>query len=239
MTHPVESRGKVEVLDRDPDSWEYRWVQRLCHLFCAHLYRMKGYGRENVPAHGPALLAANHQSYLDPVLVGAFTKRPLYYMARASLFNNRYFARLIRTFHAFPVKRGTADVGAIKESLRLLRAGCAIVVFPEGTRTTDGRIGVMQPGVVSLARRSGSSIIPVALEGAYEAWPRERKLPRWAPIAVQYGRPILPADLEALDDRAAAVLLTERVRALQNELRERAGRPRFEYKGEGIEGVRD
>ncbi|MCB9866503.1 MAG: 1-acyl-sn-glycerol-3-phosphate acyltransferase [Phycisphaerales bacterium] len=190
---------------------------------------MRGVGVENVPVRGPAILACNHQSYLDPVLVGAFAKRTLHYMARDTLFHNRAFGRLIRNFNAFPVKRGTADVGAIKESLRRLRAGHALLMFPEGTRTTDGRVRPMQPGVIAIARRSGAAIVPVALEGVFEAWPRDRKLPRWAPMAVKFGAAIAPEELEKLEDAAAADLLTARIRALQNELRARAGRPPFEY----------
>lgn len=207
----------------------YTWSRRLCKLFFGGLYRMRSYGEERVPRTGPVILAANHQSYFDPVIVGAFVRRTLHYMARDTLFKNRWFGSLIRSYNAFPVKRGTADVGAIKESLRRLRAGNGLLMFPEGTRTPDGRVLTMHPGVISIARRSDATIVPVALDGVFEAWPRDRKYPRWARAAVIFGDPLTTADLEGLDDRSAADLLTQRIRALQNELRQRAGRAPFEY----------
>ncbi|HRX86733.1 MAG TPA: lysophospholipid acyltransferase family protein, partial [Phycisphaerae bacterium] len=124
---------------------------------------MRGVGVENVPVRGPAILACNHQSYLDPVLVGAFAKRTLHYMARDTLFRNSYFSRLIRSYNAFPVKRGETDVTAIKQSLRLLKEGKALLLFPEGTRTPNGTVQTMQAGAVALARRSKAPIIPVAV----------------------------------------------------------------------------
>jgi 1-acyl-sn-glycerol-3-phosphate acyltransferase len=193
-----------------------------------------------VPARGPVVFAANHQSYLDPVAVGMFTRRELHYMARDSLFRNRAFARLIRTFNAFPVKRGTADVAAIKQSLRLLRDGKAILLFPEGTRTSDGAVLPMQPGAMAIARRSRAPIVPVAIDGMFEAWPRSRRFPRWKRILVAYGEPIAPETLDTLDDGAAGDLITRTVREMHNELRTRAGRRPFEYAEKaGIEGRRD
>jgi len=201
----------------------------LCRVALGGICRMRGYGAEHVPPTGPAILACNHQSYLDPVLVGAFTTRGLHYMARDTLFRNRLFGRLIRSYNAFPVKRGAADLTAIKHSLRVLADGCALLLFPEGTRSHDGRVAPMHAGVMAIARRSQAPLIPVAVDGVFEAWPRSRRLPRWARVYVAFGPPIESVSIAALDDHAAANLLTDRIRTLQNEIRARAGRKPFEY----------
>lgn len=210
-------------------SWIYPGARLLCRFILGTCLRVRAIGAEHLPAHGPVLIASSHQSYLDPILVGAFVRRPLQYMARDTLFHNRAFAWLIRTFNAFPVKRGTSDIASIRLCLRLLRASRAVLLFPEGTRTSDGRIQPIQPGVVTLSRRSGAPIVPVTLEGVFEAWPRTRRWPRWARILVAYGEPLTVDDIGNLDDRAAAALLTQRMRAMQNDLRLRAGRKPFEY----------
>jgi len=209
--------------------WIYSGVRLFCRFVLGTCFRVRAFGAEHLPAHGPVLIASSHQSYLDPILVGAFVRRPLQFMARDTLFRNRAFAWLIRTFNAFPVKRGTSDITSIRLCLRLLRASRAVLLFPEGTRTSDGRIQPIQSGVVTLSRRSGAPIVPVTLEGVFEAWPRTRRFPRWARILVAYGEPVTLDDIADLDDRAAAAMITHRMRAMQNDLRLRAGRKPFEY----------
>lgn len=159
-------------------------------LFCA-LLRYRAYGRENIPCQGGVLIVSNHQSYMDPILIGVGLPRQIHSMARQSLF---YKSALLRWFmeslNAFPLKEGGRDSGGIREAINRLAAGKIVLIFPEGTRTWDGSIGELYPGIELIAHRSGSPVIPAVIHGAYEAWPRTRKLFRFKPIKVAFGPPL-------------------------------------------------
>ncbi len=167
---------------------------------------------------GGLLIAANHQSYLDPVLVGIALPRPICYLARSSLFAVPGFGPLIRGLKAHPVSRGAVDASALKATIRLLRDGEALLVFPEGTRTRDGSLGTFKPGVASIAIRCGVPLLPVCIEGAFRCWPRSRALPRPARAAVAYGEPIRPDGRDAGELTAA---MRAQVGALRGFLRRR------------------
>jgi 1-acyl-sn-glycerol-3-phosphate acyltransferase len=159
-------------------------------LFCA-LLRYRAYGRENIPSHGGVLIVSNHQSYIDPLLIGVGLRRQIHGMARQSLFyKNLPFRWLIESLNAFPLKEGGRDSGAIREAIRRLTSGKIVLVFPEGTRTWDGSIGELHSGIGLIAQRSGSPVVPAVIHGAYEAWPRTRKLFRLRPIKVAFGPPL-------------------------------------------------
>lgn len=187
------------------------------------------FGVKRVPRHGGLLLAGNHQSVLDPMLQTYALPRECHYVARDTLFLNPFFARLIRSFNAFPIKRDSADLTAVKETLGRLKGGAAILIFPEATRTLDGRIRPLQPGIFSIARKAGVPIVPVVLDGAFEAWPRSAPLPRPGIVWVEYGHPLLQAWIAQTDPRDAAAEVTGQMRAMQNALRQRMGRPPIDY----------
>jgi 1-acyl-sn-glycerol-3-phosphate acyltransferase len=107
-------------------------------------------------------------------------------MARDTLFSNPYFGRLISSVNAFPVRRGTGDIGAVKETLRRLKDGKPVLVFPEGTRTRDGRIGPINANSLLIAKKAGAAIVPMVIDGAFEAWPRTQLLPSPQSIYVTY-----------------------------------------------------
>ena len=159
-------------------------------LFVALFFRYRCFGVTNVPPSGGVLLASNHQSFLDPLLVGVAVSRQVHFMARHSLFRNAWFGGLIKELHAFPVRRGEVDIAAIREAVRILKAGKALMMFPEGTRTRDGSIGEIHSGVAIVSQRAGVPVVPVVVDGAYQAWPRHRKVFRPHPIKVAYGKPI-------------------------------------------------
>lgn len=180
-------------------------------------YRFEG--RRNVPRTGPVLLLANHQSFLDPCLVGSTTRRHLCFLARKTLFRGR-FGSLIRRLNAVPVdQEGVAKEG-LKTILELLKAGQAVLMFPEGERTRTGELQRLKPGVLLLIKRMTAPIVPVGIAGAFDALPRTRKWPKLSPfflpptgadIAVSVGQPI-PA--ERYHDMPRAQVLAE----LQGEL---------------------
>ena len=171
----------------------------------------------NLAAMGGVLVASNHQSYLDPVFIGMCCDRPLHFLARAELFEVPVFGAFIRSLRAHPVRVGQPDSTALKTMMRILRAGEPVVLFPEGTRTMDGKIGPFMPGVGSLAVRCGVPLLPVCIEGAFECWPRTRLLPRPARVAVAFGEPIEPNEA---DGRKLTAMLAGRVSTLQMRLRE-------------------
>jgi len=178
----------------------YRICRFACQWTCILLFKTRCYGLHNVPRQGGVLLVSNHQSFMDPVLVGMGLPRECSFMARDSLFHNRWFGRLIASLNAFPVRRNEADIGAIKESLRRLKQGGMIVLFPEGTRTPDGRIHEMLPGVGAIAKKARVPVVPVLIDGVYQTWPKDRRLPRPGNVIIEYGPPIDP---EAYPDRSA------------------------------------
>ena len=153
----------------------YHVARCLCALFVILCFGFKVYGRENVPTKGAFLLLSNHQSYLDPIFCAGLLSIRMCYMARDTLFKNWFFGRLIRSVNAIPVKRGQSDIAAIKAIIERLKQGLPVCLFPEGTRTTDGRIAAVKPGVAFLSRRAKVPVVPMVIDGAYEAWPRDRK----------------------------------------------------------------
>lgn len=175
-----------------------------CHVG-ASLFRFRAHGMHNVPARGGVILACNHQSFLDPVIASCALPRSVTFMARDSLFKILPFRLLIESLNAFPVQRGTADLGAMKTSLRRLKEGWPLLVFPEGTRTKDGSIGSMRGGIGVLASRARVPVVPTCIVGAFEAWPRSSPVPRPSPIEVRYGAP-LPPDVAWDGDRVGPAL---------------------------------
>lgn len=181
--------------------------------------RGRAYHRRRVPGRGGLLVVSNHQSYLDPILAALPIYRPFNPMARASLFRRPAFAWLIRSLYAFPVKRESADLGAIREAIGRLRSGEIVLVFPEGTRTRDGSIGALRAGMIVMAQRAGVPILPMVIDGAFECWPRGRRLPTPHPIRVIYGRAIAPDEVRDSQPEELAVRLREEMACLQAELR--------------------
>ncbi len=154
------------------------------------LFRLEVHGREHVPAEGPLLLVSNHVSVLDPPFVGAAAPRELDFMAKEELFTIPLFGRLITKLNAHPVRRDGSDSRALKTGLRLLAARRALLVFPEGTRGVEGRLGEGRPGAGMLAVMSGAPVTPVHVSGSARALPPGRFLPRLAKVRVRFGPPL-------------------------------------------------
>lgn len=198
----------------------YGILRFMCGVLYVVLALGRAYHRERVPRTGGVLAVSNHQSFFDPILAASPILRPFNPMARDSLFRNPAFSWLIRSAYAFPVKRAVADLGAIREAIHRLKEGRIVLVFPEGTRTRDGSIGTLHTGMIVMARRARVPILPVVIDGAYEAWPRRRKLPSFYPIRVIYGEPIAADEVRRSDPATLAAELRRRMIALQQEVRQ-------------------
>ena len=199
-------------------AWYAMWQQVARVLFIV-VFGIRVFHRERLPAAGGVLVVSNHQSYLDPILAAVGMPRPFQPMARESLFRFAPFRWLIRSLYAFPVRRASADLGAIREALRRLKGGGVVLVFPEGTRTRDGSIGRLQAGPVTMAVRAGVPIVPAVIDGAFESWPRTSPLPRPHRIYVAFGSPVSAAEAAAGEAEALMAALRDRMVDLQAELR--------------------
>lgn len=190
---PLPPAGPVY---RDPSgSFPFKVAQAFCRFTFTTLFDIKLWGVENVPASGGVLLVSNHQSLLDPVLLGLGLPRPLSYMAKSELFEgNPLFDKLIRSLGAFPVRQGGSAAGAIKETIERLQEGRALNIFPEGSRTDTGKVEPFQNGIALVVRKAKVPVVPAAISGSFEAYPNGTKYPVGQQIRVMYGPPMILHD---------------------------------------------
>lgn len=211
--------------------WSY-WVCRfLCQCGTLLLLKVRVFGRGRFPSQGGVLLVSNHQSFLDPVLATMALPREGNYMARDSLFKNRWFKGLIKFLNAFPIKRGTADMVAIKETMRRLKDGRVVLAFPEGTRSPDGRIGPMLGGLATVGKKCQVPIVPTLIDGVFRAWPRDRLLPGCGDVIVEYGEPISPAEYAKMSPDELTEEIRRRIIAMQERWHRRVAARRLEWYG--------
>ena len=204
--------GEVYV-DRPGVVWKL--AQALVRIWSSVWFDMKVWGLRNVPRTGGALIVSNHQSYLDPALLGARLPRPMSYMAKSELFKHRVLSWLIRSLGAFPVRQGAGDIRAIKETVQRLREGRILNIFPEGSRTETGEIMPLEPGVALVVRKAGVPIVPAAMIGSYEAWPKGKKMFRRHPIRIVYGPPL---DVKGMKGEQIIKLIDAAIRKLYDGL---------------------
>ena len=147
-------------------------------------------GKERLPQKGSFILASNHLSNLDPFLIGLSLQRRISYMAKDLLFRNPILRFCLHHVEAFPVRRGASDVRALRETLRRLKRGLPVLVFPEGTRRGSGTEKKTQSGIGFLAIKSNVPVVPVFIEGSDKVLPPKAKLPRRGRVTIRFGLPI-------------------------------------------------
>lgn len=222
-------RKKEMFKKRLKTAW-YMFALRLCRIFCKVFFRMRVYGVRNVPDKGPFVLISNHQSYLDPLFCGTPLRRKLVFLARDTLFANWFLGAMIFSVGTIPIKRGQANLSVMRKIIGKLKDGEGVCLFPEATRTSDGKIAAFRPGFGLLCRRGGAAVVPVVIDGAFESWPRGKKL--FSPggrIVVCYGECISTEQVKNMSDKQLAETLTDTLRRMQNDCRVRNGKEPFEY----------
>ena len=147
-------------------------------------------GAENMIEEGPCIIAANHCSYLDPPLVGVACKRAIHYLARKSLLDVPILGPILPQLNVIPVDQRNADRSALMGAIRVVRNGGAVLIFPEGTRSPDGRLRPAQPGIGMIVAKTGAPVVPVIISGSFEALPRGEVIPRPREITLRVGLPI-------------------------------------------------
>jgi 1-acyl-sn-glycerol-3-phosphate acyltransferase len=170
------------------------------------LLRTEVFGLKNIPPEGGFILASNHSSYLDPVVLGVACPEELNFMAKEELFKNHFFGWLLRKVNAFPVKRDSGDLSAMKEAMRRLKNGQALLLFPEGGRQTDGKLGPPEAGIGFLAAKLNVPIVPAFLRGTEIALPQEGKFIRPHKVYVYFGKQIIVERRMAYQDIAIKIM---------------------------------
>ncbi|HKK19312.1 MAG TPA: lysophospholipid acyltransferase family protein [Opitutales bacterium] len=179
-----------------PNPKLYELTRSIAHWYFSTFYDYTQSGKENIPMNGPVVFAANHVSFYDPPAIGACLHRQINYFARDTLFKG-LFGKGLEQIGTIPVARENAEVKSLRAIFTSLKAGGAVAIYPEGTRSLDGLLMDPKPGAGMIACKSGATIIPVRVFGTYEAYGRQRKLPKiGGRIHIAYGQPLTPDELD-------------------------------------------
>jgi len=180
-------------------------------VFCFWLgYRAKGY--EKLEKADGALVLANHQSFLDPLLVGLPFRRPISFLARENLFDVPVVGWVLRKTHVMPINQDAASTASLRQTINKLQHGFLVGIFPEGTRTLNGELGEMKPGFAAIVRRAKRPIYPVGIAGAYQALPLGGWFLKPTRVRVVFGEPLTVEDLASYSSRDQDAALCELVR---------------------------
>jgi len=197
----------------------YFLFSNLARIIAKVFFRMRVVGRENMIEEGPLILAVNHASFFDPPLAGICSRRAVYYLARKTLLDWPFFGPLFPDMNVIPVERDGNDMSALREVIKKLKEGNGIVLFPEGTRSVDGRLQPARAGIGFVIAKTGAPVLPMRIFGAYDAFPKGAKRLRLSKITVVIGRPIRFSKDELTNaSRETYQLLSDRVMSAIGEL---------------------
>jgi len=153
-------------------------------------FRLKTHGREHLPREGAAILAANHASFLDPIVIGICARRPVRFLVADDFYRDRRLHTILRWLGAIPVGGNTGPIRSFRHIGEVIRNGSLLGIFPEGGITRDGAMKPFRAGAAVLALRLGTPLVPIHLDGTFAALPRHAKWPRFVPVTVRIGAPI-------------------------------------------------
>jgi 1-acyl-sn-glycerol-3-phosphate acyltransferase len=200
----------------------YDFYYCLVYSFFSLGYSYRSCGSRNMPQTGPVLILANHESFLDPLVVGLAVRRRVHSLARSTLFRPEWFGRFLRDMGTLPVDIDGSPRDGLEKSIQVLKSGEPLVVYPEGERCWDGQMQEFKPGICLMLKTVPVPVVPVGIAGAFEAFPRTKKYPRFSPlfwsptpgaIAAAVGKPILPSQY-------ANLKRPEQLRLFENAVRE-------------------
>jgi len=197
------------------------WV--LCRTLGVAVFGFRSRFAEPLPKAGGLIVLSSHQTFLDPLLLGLATDRRLSSLARGSLYRFKPFGAVITALDAVPIDREGSALKAMKAVIERLERGAAVVIFPEGARTHDGHLGEFKSGFALIAKKAGVPIVPVAIVGGFECWPRSRLLPRPGRIRLEFGEILTAEQVATLSDREIFDVCTERIRDLDTKARAALG----------------
>ena len=216
-----------------------------CHLLGRALAKLllasEALGQENIPASGRVIIASNHRSNVDPVLVGLMVPRPVHFMAKEELFANPALRWLVTSLNAFPVRRTGVDKEALRRALRVLEGDGALLMFPEGTRSPDDRFLPPKPGIGLIAARSAAPIVPAYIHNSWRILPKGAIMIRPHKLFVCFGKPLGPEEYSEgpsgpeLFERIATRVM-QRISELREDLLGKIGR-RLRRANDGVAQV--
>lgn len=210
-TKTTKRSGK-RVVTKAHAFW-YHVCQFSLYLFIKLYFRTKYINSRNVPKSGPTLLVANHQSFLDPPAIGTGYYRMTNYLARKTLFRFKPFGKLIDSVDAIPLDQDGLGFQGVRETMKRLKNSEAVLIFPEGSRSFDGKLAPFTSGYVAIASKTNSVIVPVAISGAFEAFPRTKKYP--SPfkkrVVIEYGEPIPPEVYRSMTEEQANEYIVKKI----------------------------
>jgi 1-acyl-sn-glycerol-3-phosphate acyltransferase len=191
----------------------YTLSRLLCLGFAKVTFRLHVEGQEHIPRAGPAILAANHTSYIDPIIIGIAVRRPVRFMAKKELFRLPLFGWLLRQFGAFPVNRDRTNLQTFKQAISLLKAGEIVAIFPEGTRGDGVDLRPAKPGIGLIVARTGAPVIPTFHRGTEKVFPKGAWLPRPYRITLKFGAPCRFAEEQAGKEQDRAMIFSQTILA--------------------------
>ena len=171
----------------------YRIFRFICTILILLFWSIKIEEKEQLNQKGSLILAANHVSYLDPIVLGVAVKRPIHFITKKEVFKVPFLGFLARSLGAIPVDRNKANPTSIKKSFSLLKKGHILGIFPEGTRSLNGELLDLNAGLIKIALKTGSPIIPVGISGTFEIYPPKARMPSFFKrknIYIHFGKPI-------------------------------------------------
>lgn len=215
MNHNISNEPRPKA--RFSPFW-YFFGRRIVRAFLRLCYGLESLNLQNIPAAGGAIFVINHASFFDIPVVGCTSTRSVRFVGRESLDRSLLFGWYMRRAGVLYIRRDSADVSALRQMVDAADAGDIVAIYPEGTRTSDGRMQTLRPGVLLAARRANVPLIPVGIVGTFDAFSRHRKFPRLrGKIIVSYGEPF------RLSKSSGEEQLTKIGEAIAGEV-ERAGR---------------
>jgi len=195
-----------------------RWTARLVTII---YFRIRVHGLENYPPADGFLICSNHQSHLDPVILGVVCPRPINTLGRNTLTKFKPFGWLLYFLDLIAIDRERGGLGGIKETMKRLKKKETVLMFPEGTRTRDGNLQPLKPGFTTMVRRSKAPLLPVAFDGGFQAMPRSSLFIWPTRIHIVMGRPIPESEYHALSDAEFVNLVSSRLSECLSEARQR------------------